>query len=114
MRLLKLMNKKMDIKHIKQVICEVKKMGYRVRNSFILDYPSSTKQDIKSTRLLIEEIQPHEVRLHYLAYRVDTPVFYENMDVKNKTQYIHSNHPNVVNNELKEEIEMLVDGLKSW
>ena len=112
-RILKLMNKQMNLDYIKQVIKEVKDMGYRVRNSIILDYPSSNKEDIIATRNLINELQPHELRLHYLAYRVGTPVFEENKDVKNKTQYIHSNHPNVENNELTEEINSLINDLKN-
>ena len=111
-RLLKMMNKEMDIDYIKQVINEVKEMGYRVRNSFILDYPSSTKEDIIATRKLINDLKPHEIRLHYLAYRVGTPVFEENKDVKNKTQYIHSNRPNVENKELTKEIDKLINELR--
>ncbi len=113
LRILKLMNKQMDLDYIKKVIKEVKDMGYRVRNSFILDYPSSTKEDIIATRNLINELKPHELRLHYLAYRVGTPVFIENKNVKNKTQYIHSNHPNIENKNLTEEIDLLIDDLKN-
>ncbi len=112
-RILKLMNKPMDIEYIKQVINEVKNIGYRVRTSFILDYPSSTKEDIKATRNLINILEPHELRLHYLAYRVGTPVFENNKNVRNKTQYIHSNHPNVENDELTDEINLLIDDLKN-
>ena len=111
-RILKLMNKEMDISYIKKVITEVKEIGFRVRNSFILDYPNSTKEDIKATRDLIKELRPHELRLHYLAYRVGTPVFNENKDISNKTQYIHSNHPNIENKELTEEINNLLNDLK--
>ena len=111
-RILKLMNKEMDINYIKKVITEVKEIGFRVRNSFILDYPGSLKEDISKTRELIKELEPHELRLHYLAYRVGTPVFNENKDVSNKTQYIHSNHPNVENKELTEEIDLLIKDLE--
>ena len=111
-RILKLMNKEMDINYIKKVIKEVKEIGFRVRNSFILDYPGSKIDDIKKTRELIKELEPHELRLHYLAYRVGTPVFNENKDVSNKTQYIHSNHPNVENKELTEEIDLLIKDLE--
>ena len=110
-KILNLMNKPMDIKNIKQIIKEVKIIGYRVRTSFILDYPGSTKEDIIATRNLINELEPHELRLHYLAYRVGTPVFENNKNIKNKTQYIHSNHPNIENDELTEEINLLIDDL---
>jgi radical SAM superfamily enzyme YgiQ (UPF0313 family) len=112
-RILKLMNKEMDINNIKNIINEVKEMGYRVRTSFILDYPTSTKEDIIKTKELILSIKPHEVRLHYLAYRVGTPLFYENKDLSNKTQYIHNNKPNVENNLLIEEINNLIEELKN-
>ena len=112
-RILKLMNKQMNLNYIRQVIKEVKDMGYRVRNSIILDSPSSTKEDIIATRNLINILQPHELRMHYLAYRVGTPIFEENKNIKNKTQYIHSNHPNVENPKLTEEINLLINDLKN-
>lgn len=109
-RLLKLMNKDMDINYIKEVIKETKNIGYRIRTSFILDYPTSTKEDIIKTKELILSIKPHELRLHYLAYRVGTPIYNEN--ILNKTQYIHSNKPNIENDDLKEEIDKLIEELK--
>ena len=109
-RLLKLMNKNMNINYIKQVIEETKNIGYRIRTSFILDYPTSTKEDIIKTKELILSIMPHELRLHYLAYRVGTPIYNEN--IVNKTQYIHSNKPNFENNELTDEINNLIKELK--
>lgn len=112
-RILKLMNKDMDVEIIKQIILEVKSLGYRVRASFILDYPSSTKEDLEKTKNLILAIKPHELRLHYLAYRVGTPVFLENEDVSNKSQYIHNNKPNVENSDLTNEIDILLDELKN-
>lgn len=111
-RLLKLMNKDIDINYIKQVIEETKNIGYRVRTSFILDYPTSTKEDIIKTKELILSIRPHELRLHYLAYRVGTPLYNENEDVENKTQYIHSNKPNIKNNDLTNEINNLIKELE--
>ena len=112
-RLLKTMNKEMNVERIKQIILEVKNMGYRVRASFILDYPGTTKEDLLKTKELILSIKPHELRLHYLAYRVGTPVFEENKNISNKSQYIHNNKPNVENNELTNEIDVLLDDLKS-
>lgn len=108
-----MMNKDMNIEKIKQIILETKKIGYRVRASFILDYPSSTKEDLQKTKELILSIKPHELRLHYLAYRVGTPVFNENKNISNKSQYIHNNKPNVENNELTDEINDLLNELKN-
>ena len=102
----------MNIDNIKRIIKEVKAIGYRVRNSIILDYPNTTKEDLNLTRKLINEIEPHELRLHYLAYRVGTPIFEENKNIVNKSQYIHSNHPNNVNKELTEGINLLIEDLK--
>ncbi len=112
-RVLKMMNKEMDIAKIKSIINEVKQMGYRVRTSFILDYPGTTKEDLEKTKELILSIKPHELRLHYLAYRVGTPIFKENKNVSNKSQYIHNNKPNVENSELTIEINQLLHELRN-
>ena len=112
-KVLRLMNKSMDINYIKKVINDTKEIGFRVRTSIILDYPGTTKEDIIKTKNLILELMPHEIRLHYLAYRVGTKVLEENKDINNKTQYIHSNQPNIENSELTDEINNLVEGLKN-
>ena len=62
---------------------------------------------------LILSIMPHELRLHYLAYRVGTPIYNENKEVANKTQYIHSNKPNIENNDLTNEINNLIKELEN-
>ena len=111
-KILKAMHKEMDIEKVKQIILEAKQMGYRVRASFILDYPSTTKEDLEKTKELILTIKPHELRLHYLAYRVSTPVFEENKNIPNKSQYIHNNKPNVENINLTAEIDSLLTELK--
>lgn len=111
-KVLKSMNKEMDINRVIEIIKEVKEMGYRVRTSFILDYPGTTKEDIAKTRELLRIIQPHELRLHYLAYRYGTPVYEEIGHIFNKTQYIHGNKPNVENKELESEIDGLINDLK--
>jgi radical SAM superfamily enzyme YgiQ (UPF0313 family) len=111
-RLLKLMHKEMNYNYIKTVIGEVKNTGYRVRNSFILDYPSSTEEDIKATKDLILELQPDELRLHYLAYRVGTPIFNSNKEISSNSQYIHSNKPNIENKNLENAINNLLNALK--
>jgi len=110
-RILKLMHKEMDLDSIKKIIKETKEIGYRVRNSFILDYPTTTKIDIEMTKDLILELEPHEIRLHYLAYRVGTPIYEENKNIINKTQYIHSNKPNIENKELQSAINNLLEEL---
>ena len=111
-RLLKQMNKEMDIDKVKEIIKETKEIGYRIRNSFILDYPTTTKEDLIKTKELILELEPHEIRLHYLAYRVGTPIYEENKNIINKTQYIHSNKPNIENKDLESEIDNLLKELE--
>lgn len=111
-KILKMMNKEMDVKRVEEIIKEVKDMGYRVRTSFILDYPGTKVEDLKKTRKLLKSIKPHELRLHYLAYRYGTPVYEENGNVINKTQYIHGNKPNIENKDLEHEIELLLKDLK--
>lgn len=87
-RILKAMGKPMDISYVKQVIKEVKKIGYRVRTSFILDYPGSALEDFNQTKNLILELEPQEIRFHYLAYRPGTPVAHENSN-RIMSSYIH-------------------------
>lgn len=109
-KILKIMNKQMDIKKIIEVIKKVKQIGYRVRTSIILDYPTTTCDDLNKTEKLLAKLEPHEIRLHYLAYRLGTPIYKE--EVANKTQYIHSNKPNNANIELNSSIEKIKNMLK--
>lgn len=110
-RILIKMNKNLDCDITKKIISEVKEMGYRVRTSFILDYPTTTVDDLLKTKELILELQPHEVRLHYLAYRVGTKVYEEN-DKKEGSQYIHSNQTDSLGIDEKNVIEELIDELE--
>lgn len=110
-RILKKMNKILDCDITKKIISEVKEMGYRVRTSFILDYPTTTIDDLLKTKNLILELQPHEVRLHYLAYRVGTKV-YEESDKKEGSQYIHSNQTDSLGIDEKNVIEELLKNLE--
>lgn len=110
-RILKKMNKNLDCDITKKIISEVKEMGYRVRTSFILDYPTTTIDDLLKTKELILDLQPHEVRLHYLAYRVGTKVYEEN-DKKEGSQYIHSNQTDSLGIDEKNVIEELLKNLE--
>lgn len=110
-RILKKMNKILDCDITKKIITEVKEIGYRVRNSFILDYPTTTIDDLLKTKDLILDLEPHEIRLHYLAYRVGTKVYKEN-DNKNGSQYIHSNQTDSLGIDEKKVIEELLDDLE--
>ena len=99
-KVLKNNNKNFDINYAKKVIKEVKKIGYRVRTSFIFDLPTTTKEDMKQTTQFILETEPDEIRGHFLALRLGTTIF--NKISKEKelpTQYIHSSKPLLENNE---------------
>lgn len=110
-RILMKMHKFLPFDITKKIIREVKDMGYRVRTSFILDYPSTDISDIQATRDLILEIEPHEIRFHYLAYRVGTPIFKERGE-EECSQYIHSNRSNHCSLEVSSEIQKLIEELK--
>ncbi len=110
-RVLKLMNKDQNIESVKEVLLSVKEIGFRVRSSYILDYPSTTDEDLESTYELIKLTKPDELRLHYLAYRVGTPLYYEHRDEKTP-QYIHSNVANI-KSDLQDKINWLIEKLKS-
>lgn len=91
-------NKNFDIGYAKQVIKEVKEIGFRVRTSFIFDLPTTTKEDMQKTINFILETEPDEIRGHFLALRLGTTIY--NKLAKEKeipTQYIHSDKPLIEN-----------------
>lgn len=94
--ILKSMNKNQNRNKILKVLTEVKKIGFKIRISLIIDYPGTKDSDIKQTLSLIEKIKPNEIRLHFTAYRALTPLFNE-YKIQNK-EYIHNN--NINNNQL--------------
>ena len=99
-KVLKNNNKNFDINYAKKVIKEVKKIGYRVRTSFIFDLPTTTKEDMKQTTQFILETEPDEIRGHFLALRLGTTIFNKLSKEKElPTQYIHSSKPLLENNE---------------
>ncbi len=101
-KVLKNNNKNFDINYAKKVIKEVKKIGYRVRTSFIFDLPTTTKEDMKQTTQFILETEPDEIRGHFLALRLGTTIFNKLSKEKElPTQYIHSSKPLLENNEYK-------------
>ena len=60
-------NKNFKVEYAKQVIKEVKQIGFRVRTSFIYDLPTTTREDMKKTIDFILETEPDEIRGHFLA-----------------------------------------------
>lgn len=106
-RILKLMSKDMDINYIKQVINEVKKIGFRVRTSYILDYPTQTTEELVSTMNLICDLSTDEIRLHFLARKLGTPIYKEG----EINQYIHSSKSKTLTTEENELINKLLEDM---
>lgn len=118
-KVLKNNNKNFNVDYAKQVIKEVKQIGYRVRTSFIFDLPTTTKEDMNKTIDFILETQPDEIRGHFLTLRLGTTI-YNKLSKKREipTQYIHSDKPlleneEYTNSEMLQDIDILIDKLKS-
>lgn len=118
-RVLENNNKSFDIEYAKQVIKEVKQVGFRVRTSFIFDLPTSQRKDMKKTIDFILETEPDEIRGHFLPLRLGTTI-YNNLAKKNKLpiQYIHSDKPLIenaeyTNNELLKDVNYLITKLQT-
>lgn len=109
-RILKEMNKPMNLINIRTIIKTLKSIGFRIRTSFILDYPNQNNKDLIDTLNLIEELDPDEIRLHFLSYRVGTPLFKES---ELKDQFIHQNKSDNLDKESLLIINNLLDSLKS-
>lgn len=112
-------NKKFNVDYAKQIIKEVKQIGFRVRASFIFDLPTTTKEDMEETIKFILETKPHEIRGHFLTLRLGTTI-YEKLskekDIPN--QYIHSDKPLLeskvyTNSEMLKDIDILINKLIS-
>lgn len=100
-------NKNFKIEYAKQVIKEVKQIGFRVRTSFIYDLPTTTREDMKKTIDFILETEPDEIRGHFLTLRLGTTIYNKLSKQKEiPTQYIHSDKP-LLENEEYTNIEML-------
>lgn len=88
-KILRSMQKNQSRHDILKTLKEVKKIGYKLRISLIIDYPNTDDKDIEETLSLIKKIKPNEIRLHFTAYRYLTPLFNE-FKISDK-QYIHNN-----------------------
>ncbi len=111
-------NKKFDVEYAKQVIKEVKNIGYRIRTSFIYDLPTTTKEDMYKTIEFILETEPDEIRGHFLTLRLGTTIYNKLSKEKEiPTQYIHSDKPLLeskiyINSEMLKDIDILIHKLK--
>ena len=79
--------------HIKEVIAKTRKIGFRIRSSWIVDLPWSTSSSIDKTMQLILDTKTDEIRLHFLTLRLGSKVYTDFYDPKKKlpSQYIHNN-----------------------
>ena len=85
--------KKINLQHTKQIIYIAKRIGFRVRCSFIVDLPGLDENSIKNTEQFILDTLPHEIRLHYLASRMGSK--YHSSGVQSQTQFIHHPEPTI-------------------
>ncbi len=112
-------NKKFDVEYAKEVIKEIKRIGFRVRTSFIFDLPSTQAEDMKKTIDFILETQPDEIRGHFLTLRLGTTI-YDNLSKEKEipSQYIHSDKPLLENEEysnskMLQDIDYLINRLEA-
>lgn len=117
-RVLENNNKSFNIDYAKQIIKEVKQIGFRVRTSFIFDLPTTKKEDMQKTIEFILETEPDEIRGHFLSLRLGTTI-YNNLSKKDElpTQYIHSDKPllensEYTNKELLNDVDYLIKKLE--
>ena len=88
---LRCQNKGISPRDINRVIKETKKIGLRVRASFILDLPEIDEKGMKDTIKLILDSEPDEIRAHFLAIRVGTEYHRTLVQDIIPSQYIHNN-----------------------
>lgn len=112
-------NKKFDVEYAKEVIKEIKRIGFRVRTSFIFDLPSTQAEDMQKTIDFILETQPDEIRGHFLTLRLGTTI-YDNLSKEKEipSQYIHSDKPLLENEEysnskMLQDIDYLINRLEA-
>ncbi|MCA9486724.1 B12-binding domain-containing radical SAM protein [Candidatus Woesearchaeota archaeon] len=90
------MRKGVTIEQIRKIILESKKIGFRVRASFIYDFPNITEEGVEKTNALIQELEPQEIRIHFLTLKVGTSLYeHYHREGESDSQYIHNNQPNV-------------------
>lgn len=93
--LLKKINKNLNRIQIEEVIKKTKKIGFRIRTSWILDLPNTDEKALDDTIELILKTQTEEIRLHYLSLRLGSRLFSDFSKNNFHPQYIHSNNSNI-------------------
>ena len=104
---------------IEKVVMKTKKLGFRVRTSWIFDLPEADEKGLKRSVDMILKIQPQEIRAHFLSLRVGSDYHKETKKRKGiESQYIHNKKPNksvkrkLSLRKINSEMKRLVKGLK--
>jgi len=86
--------KRITLDQVRKSVSDTKEAGLRIRTSWIFDLPGMDEQDLQDTINFILEIEPDEIRAHYLSLRAGTE-FYQKLNGKNNvnSQYVHSSKP---------------------
>lgn len=100
---LKKIHKLTNRAEVKRVVDETKKIGFRVRTSWIIDLPDTDKTALDDTINLILATQSEEIRIHYLSLRLGSEFYEEYGDLSLPEQYIHSPGTNVKTHQLDNE-----------
>lgn len=87
------MNKKTNPQYMLEVIQKTKKIGFRVRTSWILDMPGLTEDALLKTEKMIIENPTQEIRLHFLSLRLGS-FLYNQFNIHTK-QFIHNSKQNI-------------------
>ena len=106
-------NKKFNLENSKEIIKQLKELGYRVRVSIIFDLEPVTEENLNKTIDYLIQTTPHEIRLHYLVARKGSSLYVDLDD--NCPQYIHQNNVVICGNKdlnlLEKKKQELIDKL---
>lgn len=91
---LRRLSKRIYPDQILSVVEDARKIGLRVRTSWILDAPQASNRDFSETLELIKSTASNEIRLHFLTLRAMAPLA-KGLDLLVANQYIHKNQPQV-------------------
>lgn len=105
--------------NIRKAINESRRIGLRVRTSWIMDLPGMDKQGLIDTINLILDCEPEELRMHYLTLRVGSEFEQGIKNGKIPSQYIHQKKS--INNPMKIFLKKLekkgykiIDKISDW
>ncbi|EKE30297.1 MAG: Fe-S oxidoreductase [uncultured bacterium (gcode 4)] len=110
--LLKSVGKYIPKEQVRDVIEKTKKIWFRVRTSWIMDLPGSSSETAEETAKFILELEPDEIRLHYLSIRFWSRIFNEAIEKTSNLpkQYIHGK-PQIIKGSVSEIVDASVQRL---